>query len=375
MVKGEEKYANNCHMRQRPALIMRFYKSLILFLSPAVLIFGSGDQIRSAFLARSEIFVSVACKPRQLTHDGLPKSLLVWSPEGRKIAFTTEPSGGALAEIGVISLSGEPARHIPFRVPEPGVNITGMRGVEELYWLDEHRLAVSGSINPSTGEYAVLDVDTGKEIGGYLTDGFCLAVSPKGTHVAYEIWVPHYVAEEERRPQLCLDHECDSGRYAPPVYPGQNRHVEFVGNPLWSPDGSAVAILAQDYGDSRLILVVRPLVGAAAEYPLPAGSPTDSLLGYNQVGGTTYQLAWDGKDVLVKANDFVWRLRPSTKALVNSVEDKDRSRIEEPFRVRDRERARLEAVGGSGEDFWCQSCPLSRLPRRHGPFEAVSQGP
>jgi dipeptidyl aminopeptidase/acylaminoacyl peptidase len=351
---------------------MKFYKSTLLFLLSAVLLLGSGDQIKSAFLSGSEIFVSVAGgKPRRITHDGLPKGLLVWSPEGGKIAFTTEPTGGALAEIRVVSLSEEPARHIAFRVPQPGVHIEGMRGVEELYWLDEHRLAVSGSLNPSTVEYVVIDIATGKELAGYLTDGFSLAVSPKGNHVAYKSSEPHFQAEDDRRPQLCLDNECDSGRFAAQTYPGQGRHVEFVGNPSWSPDGSAVAILAQSYGDFRLSLVIRPLVGAAVEYPLPGGSPTESLYGDNEAGETRYQLAWDEKGVLVKADDSIWRLHASSKTLARSMQENDRTVMDEPFRVRDGERERVEGMGATEVDFWCQSCPLSRLPRRHGPYEAL----
>ena len=335
---------------------MKFYKCSMLFISSAMFLLGSGDQVQSAFLSGSEIFVSnPGGKPRQLTHDGLPKSLLVWSPEGGKIAFTTQSSTGALAEIRVVSLFGEPARDIPFRVPQAGVHIGGMRGVEELYWLDEHRLAVSGSLNPSTVEYVAIDIATGKEITSYGTDGFSLAVSPKGNHVAYKSWVPHFQAEGDRRPQLCLDHECDSGRFAAQTYPGPARHVEFVGNPMWSPDGSAVAILAQSYGDFRLRLVIRPLVGAAVEYPLPAGSPTESLLGYNEAGETTYQLAWDGKNVLVKTDESVWRLDANSKTLVPSMQENDRSVIEEPFRLRDRERARIETLGAAEADFWCQS--------------------
>jgi len=212
---------------------MKFYKCSMLFISSAMFLLGSGDQVQSAFLSGSEIFVSnPGGKPRQLTHDGLPKSLLVWSPEGGKIAFTTQSSTGALAEIRVVSLFGEPARDIPFRVPQAGVHIGGMRGVEELYWLDEHRLAVSGSLNPSTVEYVAIDIATGKEITSYGTDGFSLAVSPKGNHVAYKSWVPHFQAEGDRRPQLCLDHECDSGRFAAQTYPGPARHIEFVGNPM-----------------------------------------------------------------------------------------------------------------------------------------------
>lgn len=148
------------------------------------------SALRSVFVRNSEIYVvdSAGAAPRQITKDGIRKSLPVWSPSGQRIAFVRDSGGQALADIAVISAAGEQLRLISFR--RAGSPLTGMRFVEDLEWISEDRLAVAGSLNPSTVEYAMVDIATGAELGSYLTDGFTLVGSPNGMHVAYEAYRP-----------------------------------------------------------------------------------------------------------------------------------------------------------------------------------------
>jgi hypothetical protein len=74
-----------------------------------------------------------------------------------------------MADIVVMRTDGSLLKEIHFR--PVGEAVSGMRGVEQMEWISERRLVVSGSINPSTGEYAVIDVETGKQVAGNLVGG------------------------------------------------------------------------------------------------------------------------------------------------------------------------------------------------------------
>jgi Tol biopolymer transport system component len=67
------------------------------------------------------VATSAGGQPQQLTHDGLGKWLLVWSPDGSQIAFIRASQDRALAHITVISAAGKPPSEITFRPPEANV--------------------------------------------------------------------------------------------------------------------------------------------------------------------------------------------------------------------------------------------------------------
>jgi hypothetical protein len=172
---------------------------------------ANGHQVGlSIFLKNSEVYVGTpgSGDARQLTDDGRAKGLLVQSKDGSRFAFVRE-SKGELADIVVMRPDGTGFREIHFRPVE--ANVSGMRGLEELAWISGQRLVAAGSVNPSTAEYAVIDTETGKEVGGYLVDGFGWEASPDGSHVAYVGYIPHFTPEASRRPQFCLDDECSFG--------------------------------------------------------------------------------------------------------------------------------------------------------------------
>ena len=270
------------------------------WLSPA-----SADGIQatqSVYLKDSEVYIA---KPgsggaKQLTHDGKRKGLLVQSKDGGRFAFVRE-SKGELADILVMGSDGTGLSEIHFRPVEE--NISGMRGVEELEWISDDRLVASGSINPSTAEYAVLDVKTGRQVGGSFVDGYSWQASPDGSHMAYVGYIPHFTSEENRRPQFCLDNECSFGS---PFkgYPGSQLHLEFITKPTWSPDGTAVAIVAENYETKAERIIVRALAGRTLD--LAAPSAPGAL-----------DLCWDGKTLIVNAGARRWRLEPDSSVLVS----------------------------------------------------------
>jgi hypothetical protein len=285
--------------------------------------------LRSVFVKNSEVYVvdTAGASPSQITKDGLRKSLPVWSASGRQIAFVRDSGGEALADIAVISPAGEQLRLISFR--RAGSPVTGMRFVEDLEWISEERLAVAGSVNPSTVEYAIVDMTNGTELASYLTDGFTLVGSPDGMHVAYEVYIPHFTPTADRRPRLCIDHECDFATLNSPGYPGAARHVEFATAPVWSASGSTVAFVAEDYHSRRLALIVRPVGGGASEYPLESNSPS------------AIRLYWAAGSWFVKAKEGDWTLGPGGTALVRAEPDRLPSDISNWVQLRQAETQRL----------------------------------
>jgi hypothetical protein len=169
---------------------------------------SDGPVAESAYIERNEVYVVLrgSDQARRITNDGTRKGYLVVSGDGRRVAFARETGGDELADIMVAGADGSGAREIHFRPSD--AHISGMRFVEGLMWITGNLLAAYGGVDPSTVEYAVTDVTTGKEVEGYLVDGFAFAPSPDGSHVAYEGYIPHFTPEAEHRPQLCLDHEC-----------------------------------------------------------------------------------------------------------------------------------------------------------------------
>jgi hypothetical protein len=275
-----------------------------------------------------------------------------------------------VGDIVVISASGQKLLDTSYRPADS--DVTGMRFIEEVQWVSERRLLVSGSIDPSTCEYVVVDATSGKEVDWFGTDGLSLAVSPDGAHVAYEAAIPHFMAEEDRRPRLCFDQECDLGNEGKTGYPlDQARHIEFATKPVWSASGRAVAALAQEYQSNNLFLIVRPLRGVTAEFALPLPPPDHGVLGYGSENATLYHVFWDGERVFVTAGEGTWKVEPGSGILVSVEPNEGPSDLATAVQLRRTERRRLHALGAREVNSWCESCPLRLLPRRQSEDEEV----
>src|SRR5207249_116264 len=105
----------------------------------------------------------------------------VWSREGDRIAFLAKGlSPSVLSTLFVIDRSGKRLAEIPLKAVGAGEVRSGMRQVESVEWVSSNRLVVSGTINPSSTEYLVVDVATGKIINEFVGDAFGAAFSPGG---------------------------------------------------------------------------------------------------------------------------------------------------------------------------------------------------
>ena len=255
----------------------------------------AGSVPESVFVRDSEIFLGTKDKVggRRLTADGLAKSSPVLSPARRQIAFVRDPQGRAMADLVVISTAGRLLREIHFRPTQ--TRDSGMRFVEGLQWIGEERIVANGGVNPSTVEYAVVDLKTSEEVAIFLADGFTWVASPDGKHSAYVGHIPHFIPEDRRRPQLCLDDECVFDR---PYrgFPDTETHVEFLAAPTWAHNSAAVAILAEQYESKAKEVIVRPLAGKALRIPVPADADGE------------IKLSWDEQFLTLIAGERRWKL-------------------------------------------------------------------
>lgn len=311
----------------------------------------SNPTVKAVYLRGSDLFVADSANPEgvQLTHDGAPKSHPVWSRDGRTIAYQRAGKGHPLGDLVVISTTGEILHEIPFRATNS--EVSGMRFVEELEWSSDEVLVVSGSVNPSTGEYALVDVKKGKEVADYLVDGFRWASSPDGNHAAYVGYIPHSVPEADRRPQFCLDDECSFDKPARGFSP--RGHVEFLTEPVWSAEGMEVAIGAEDFNTKARVLIVRSLGGRASTYSVPAEVAEG------------FKIVWTAKGWAISApGGSAWELATSTSEFIPATQSLFELERVQARQFKNEQSVMFERFGGREIDLWCESCVLRLLPRQ-----------
>jgi dipeptidyl aminopeptidase/acylaminoacyl peptidase len=273
----------------------------VAFLLSAFVSQNTPNSGRRVFLHENEVYIagSGSEEARRLTSDGVPKGTPSISRDGSRVAFVRE-SGNAMADIIVLDADGRQLHEILFRQTET----MGMRFVEGLEWVSNKELAVHGSINPSTVEYSMVDIDSGREVRWYLVDGYQFVPSPDGLHAAYIGYVPHWTPEDGRRPQVCLDHECDDDGTSR-GYPDRSRHLEFTRIPEWAPDSTAIAITAEDYTTKANLVIVRNVGSKTVQFAPPGGE--DGL-----------QMSWDRNALIVRTSSGAWRFEKGASTFVRA---------------------------------------------------------
>ncbi len=174
------------------------------------------------------------------------KSEMVFSPDGRRFAFSRSPKSTRDAKaphrLIVRNIDGDPVNEFPmYRPGKP----------ESIVWIDNRRI---GYLSPAVPEerlaavYVVHDVESGEVLQARSGAGFVWG--PERRHVAF-------IAGSGDKQSLVVD-----GRS---VWP---RHgtARFHEAPAWSPDGHGLALVDQGAVGARLVVLV--------EYDDPHGDLT-----------------------------------------------------------------------------------------------------
>jgi len=204
----------------------------------------------------------------------------------------------SLGHLKIISEDGALQRDIPIR-PKGNNAVDSLRLVEGLIWMTDDRILIYGRANPSTVEYAVVDVKSGKETGAYLCDGYSLAISPDGNHAACWGLVRHQGSDSSEFQSLEVDRKS--------VFPPENMLVDLLTKPVWSGMSNAVAIIYSYLnGPEQAIQEGFPQNHHAAVWKADAGAATYALP--EGLFAADVQLLWDADNLFLRTDEVIYRL-------------------------------------------------------------------
>jgi len=311
----------------------------------------------------------------QLTHDSIPKDLPLFSKDGSEIAYAERADrGGGKGMIVVINRQG----HELYRVyvnPKHDVGVQaasdgpgGAPYFEHFQWLTNALIAVSGAINPSQSQNLIYHLPPRGAPYQFFDDGE-VVYSPDGRRVAYETGMPHW-ARGGQRPTLDVVEGLGVDYDAITAYPAiPTSHIRFISSPRWSPDSQMVAILVQDLQAHALKLVMwnRSRTPSVTEAELPPTVATAALL--PDASGNDQATVFYGVDGwVVTSKGGAWQLGADGKTFLPLKGNAALDPAVAPRTLRTKLEDSARNAGAVWSDFWCQSCSLSKLPRRsaHG---------
>ncbi len=319
---------------------------------------SSAQDIRSVMVLGNEICLKLPNGViTHLTDGGVQKDLPVWSKDGTHIAFVEKTDDFvALAKLVVIDTNGRVISEVPIKPYSRGEVESGMRYVEALEWLTGDRIVVSGSVNPSTTEYDILDLASHKVIKQFFDDGKGAAFSLNGQHYAYVSGSPHFTPVDERVPSLNVDGN--------PVFSDTGDRLEFVDVPRWSEDSKSVAVLAATPETSEQNIIAWHL-----------GETTASTFAIPFSSRASTSIFWSHSDLYVMGESSqpriankVWVLAggavPGSWAPAGAVDLPKAAAIARAHWQQ--LKMAVQKAGGKEPDFWCETCDLTVLPRRSG---------
>jgi hypothetical protein len=243
---------------------------------------------------------------RAVTHDGRPKDLPVFSPDGNMIAYVASKNPSvAAATILIVDLNGDEVGKALIEPAGRGIAYQGLREVDQIAWLGSkgQRLAITGSINPTQSVTYVIDFKpnfassrvsepaTGLvEEDSYVDDAQALSLSPNGNHIATIGDMPHFDLFEANllKPKLYLDAASIAVRSRPYL---------FVSPLAWSDDSSQLAFITRDSSSAKTLMFTRMQVGSRGANRLMKSIDISTTVGRSS---SDFDLFWEqGSFVLV----------------------------------------------------------------------------
>jgi hypothetical protein len=187
-----------------------------------------------------------------------------WSSNGERIAFIedTDPKLPMLARLLIIDRHGQLIHSLPIKEVGPNQIQAGWRYIASVEWVGSSRVAISGSMNPSSREYLVYDAASGLLESEFGNDGPGAVFNPRTGEPTNFTDAPHFSFPEPPSPKLVV-----GGKE---VLDLALLGLSVTNQPKWSPDGRTLVIPVESTGEAR--------AGATAP-AVPAGKA--SLLVFN----------------------------------------------------------------------------------------------
>lgn len=294
--------------------------------------------------------------------------LPLWSKDGELVTFIENaPPSEALAILHVVDRYGQSLLSLPIKPVVAGEINSGMRAVEALQWVDSHRIAVSGSVNPSTQEVLVIDLQRDAVADEFIDDGGGVSFSPDGKHTAQLTGAPHFTPSAKRRPVLRVD-----GKDI--ILPSMVDAADF-GTPLWSPDSRSVAIPMKDTTGRDVVAYWQPQGLRILNLPVTTASkPTrpdlfwsGNTLQLRRASAATTPLRPGEKRPATKA----WSINPGIKTpawtkLADGQPNPARAARVAKANALKLLPADLASTPLDLADVWCQACGIEKIARRTG---------
>lgn len=195
----------------------------------------------------------------KLTQDKRPKSDLRWLPDGQRLSYLVRDTTGAKARLVLIDLAGTQAKEIAIR-PVTVPPTEGLRFIEDISWITQHKLRVTGSVNPRNCEMFDVDVETAKESNWQVGSCGSFVASPDGNHIAH-LGLVTQGAGTERTDSVEIDNQSITYRGTRPIL--------VSAGPVWAQDSTQIAVLEKQLDSGELAITTVSTTGQIDRVPIP----------------------------------------------------------------------------------------------------------